>query len=57
MFSCGIKVDETVECWGHMGSPEPGLFLQISAGEFHACGKGAAVVVLSQKKMTHSSSA
>lgn len=38
LFSCGIRIDETVECWGQMAPPSEGLFLQISAGEFHVCG-------------------
>lgn len=26
-------------CWGLQGASPPGLFLQISAGEFHVCGE------------------
>ena len=37
-YSCGVKIDETVECWGTLTFPPEGLFLQISAGENHACG-------------------
>ncbi|OQR87140.1 hypothetical protein ACHHYP_09492 [Achlya hypogyna] len=38
--SCGVKLDETVECWGdpnHAMTPE-GLFVQVSCGDFHTCG-------------------
>mmetsp|Transcript_68394 Transcript_68394/g.137542 ORF Transcript_68394/g.137542 Transcript_68394/m.137542 type:complete len:333 (+) Transcript_68394:36-1034(+) len=40
LFSCGVRVDETVQCWGLQSQPplDAGLFLQISAGEFHVCG-------------------
>uniref|UniRef100_A0A7S2SK61 non-specific serine/threonine protein kinase n=2 Tax=Rhizochromulina marina TaxID=1034831 RepID=A0A7S2SK61_9STRA len=38
LFTCGIRMDETVACWGAMSQAPPGLFLQISSGEFHACG-------------------
>ncbi|KAJ0411543.1 hypothetical protein ATCC90586_001138 [Pythium insidiosum] len=40
LHSCGITIDETVECWGvgsAVTSPE-GLFVQISSGDFHSCG-------------------
>nr|AIG55472.1 secreted protein [Thraustotheca clavata] len=38
--SCGVKLDETIECWGdpnHAMTPE-GLFVQVSCGDFHTCG-------------------
>ncbi|KAF0744342.1 hypothetical protein Ae201684_000830 [Aphanomyces euteiches] len=38
--TCGVTLDETVECWGdpnHAQSPA-GLFVQVSAGDFHTCG-------------------
>ena len=38
LFTCGIRADETVTCWGQQSQPAPGLFLQISSGEFHVCG-------------------
>ena len=38
--SCGVKVDETIKCWGAPGvSNNPtGLFQQVSAGAYHTCG-------------------
>jgi len=39
-FSCGISIDQTVHCWGHIESIVPGLYTQITAdgdGRF-ACG-------------------
>lgn len=38
--TCGVKMDETVECWGGRGAgtTPKGLFNQISAGDFHTCG-------------------
>jgi alpha-tubulin suppressor-like RCC1 family protein len=38
--TCGVKVDETIKCWGAKGvSQDPvGLFHQVSAGAFHTCG-------------------
>ncbi|ETV86513.1 hypothetical protein H257_01690 [Aphanomyces astaci] len=38
--TCGVTLDETVECWGdanHAQSPA-GLFVQVSCGDFHSCG-------------------
>ncbi|KAG1697351.1 hypothetical protein DVH05_016633 [Phytophthora capsici] len=40
LHSCGIRIDETIECWG-VGAPvtQPeGLFEQVSSGDFHSCG-------------------
>ncbi|DAZ95155.1 TPA: hypothetical protein N0F65_009864 [Lagenidium giganteum] len=40
LHSCGIRIDETVQCWG-MGAPgkmPEGLFEQVSSGDFHSCG-------------------
>ncbi|MDB3902363.1 hypothetical protein N9362_00235 [bacterium] len=38
--SCGVKIDETVKCWGMagIGMSPGGLFLQVSAGSKHTCG-------------------
>lgn len=36
--TCGIKIDQTVSCWGHMGFWPPGLFQQLSVGGHHTCG-------------------
>ena len=38
--SCGVKIDETVKCWGMggIGASPGGLFLQVSAGSKHTCG-------------------
>ncbi|EQC31084.1 hypothetical protein SDRG_11269 [Saprolegnia diclina VS20] len=38
--TCGVKLDETVACWGdpnHAMTPQ-GLFVQVSSGDFHTCG-------------------
>ncbi|TMW65433.1 hypothetical protein Poli38472_008075 [Pythium oligandrum] len=40
LHSCGVRIDESVECWGigsALKSPE-GLFEQVSSGDFHSCG-------------------
>jgi alpha-tubulin suppressor-like RCC1 family protein len=40
LHSCGIRIDETLECWG-VGAPvikPEGLFEQVSSGDFHSCG-------------------
>ncbi|ETK73155.1 hypothetical protein L915_19893 [Phytophthora nicotianae] len=40
LHSCGIRIDETLECWGD-GAPvtkPEGLFEQVSSGDFHSCG-------------------
>ncbi|KAH7460790.1 hypothetical protein PRIC1_006161 [Phytophthora ramorum] len=40
LHSCGIRIDETLECWG-IGAPvtkPEGLFEQVSSGDFHSCG-------------------
>ncbi|CEG47012.1 Regulator of chromosome condensation 1/beta-lactamase-inhibitor protein II [Plasmopara halstedii] len=40
LHSCGIRIDETVECWGS-GAPvvkPEGMFEQVSSGDFHSCG-------------------
>lgn len=40
LHSCGIRIDETLECWGK-GAPvtrPEGLFEQVSSGDFHSCG-------------------
>ncbi|KAG6594342.1 Regulator of chromosome condensation 1/beta-lactamase-inhibitor protein II [Phytophthora cinnamomi] len=40
LHSCGIRIDETIECWG-VGAPvtrPEGLFEQVSSGDFHSCG-------------------
>jgi len=36
--TCGIKVDQTISCWGHMRFSPPGLFQQLSVGGHHTCG-------------------
>jgi hypothetical protein len=39
LHSCGILIDETLECWG-VGAPvkkPDGLFEQVSSGDFHSC--------------------
>ncbi|GMG16224.1 unnamed protein product [Phytophthora fragariaefolia] len=40
LHSCGIRIDETLECWG-VGAPvtnPEGLYEQVSSGDFHSCG-------------------
>ena len=41
-FTCGIKTDATLECWGKdekgQSSPPAGTFAQLSTGGEHACG-------------------
>lgn len=39
-FSCALKLDHTIECWGQIGSvPGPELlFKHVSSGRYHACG-------------------
>jgi hypothetical protein len=44
--ACAIKADQTVQCWGDVGTPCPGIsvaqpaatFKQVVAGPRHACG-------------------
>ncbi|CAM9237682.1 unnamed protein product [Hapterophycus canaliculatus] len=36
--TCGIKIDQTVSCWGHMRFAPQGLFQQLSVGGHHTCG-------------------
>lgn len=39
LHSCGILIDETLECWG-VGAPikkPAGFFEQVSSGDFHSC--------------------
>ncbi|CAM9250422.1 unnamed protein product, partial [Scytosiphon promiscuus] len=36
--TCGIKIDQTVSCWGYMRSAPRGLFQQLSIGGHHTCG-------------------
>ncbi|CCI45278.1 unnamed protein product [Albugo candida] len=40
LHSCGIRQDETIECWGSgiiEKAPE-GIYQQVSSGDFHSCG-------------------
>jgi hypothetical protein len=41
-FTCGLKQDGGVSCWGGNGqgqpTPKPGRYLQLAAGTRHACG-------------------
>jgi alpha-tubulin suppressor-like RCC1 family protein len=41
-FSCGLKADDTILCWGLINGaqalPPPGTFAKIAAGWYHACG-------------------
>ncbi|CAM9374085.1 unnamed protein product, partial [Ectocarpus sp. 12 AP-2014] len=36
--TCGIKIDQTVSCWGHMPFSPRGFFQQLSVGGHHTCG-------------------
>jgi hypothetical protein len=48
-FACGVRRDETLECWGAeiLGrtTPPDGAFASVSAGHTHACGVNAAGLV------------
>ncbi|CAM9790923.1 unnamed protein product [Discosporangium mesarthrocarpum] len=35
--TCGIKIDQTVACWGHMWFAPEGIFQQLSVGGHHTC--------------------
>ena len=44
LFSCGVRVDNSAECWGPMAAvsdaltPPEGGYTAVSVGGFHACG-------------------
>ncbi len=44
MFSCGVRDDNKVECWGPLASlsdaptPPTWEYISVNAGGFHACG-------------------
>ena len=48
--SCGIRTDNTIDCWGKSTSGEadapPGTFTQVTAGSHHSCGIRADNTVL-----------
>ena len=37
-FTCGLRVDQTIGCWGRETTPPAGQFTRIAAGLYHACG-------------------
>ena len=45
-YTCGIKYDQTLECWGDdsdgLGTPPSGTWERISGGRWHACALDAA---------------
>nr|CCA22321.1 conserved hypothetical protein [Albugo laibachii Nc14] len=40
LHSCGIRQEETIECWGSgiIEKDPEGLYQQVSSGDFHSCG-------------------